>query len=54
MDVPQNQEQEAESDIQIRLEGLNLDSDKPHDELKVLKRLEKTEPSLEPELPGCA
>jgi hypothetical protein len=52
MDEPQNQEPEAKSDIQIRLEGLNLDSDEPYDELQVLKRLEKTEPSLETELPG--
>jgi hypothetical protein len=51
MDSPQDQEREADSDIQTRLEGLELD-DKSYDEVDVVKRVDTSEPSPVKELPG--
>jgi hypothetical protein len=52
MDIPQDKQQEMDSDLQRRLEGLNLDSDKPSTDLNVLKRVARENPSSGKELPG--
>jgi hypothetical protein len=51
MDISHDDEEEVGFDIQKHLEDLKLD-DKSYDDLKILKRLEKSEPSPVTELSG--